>query len=158
MKREIKTISAKVDMTPDKVVFNPIESCPSFSDIPKKFDISEPSICSEETKVSTPNSHETQSQSPNAFKSFSTSFSEENPIKQELVSKLNELKVSKVKDKAQTKSYHDDDLKIFVGGLPLELTNSEFKNYFSKFGQLSDCVIIRQKGNGRSRGFGFVTY
>jgi len=35
--------------------------------------------------------------------------------------------------------------KIFVGGLPHNLAECEFRAYFSKFGELEDCVILKDK-------------
>ena len=48
--------------------------------------------------------------------------------------------------------------KIFVGGLPHNLSLSEFKSYFQQFGLLEDCVILKDKRTQKPRGFGFVTY
>ena len=48
--------------------------------------------------------------------------------------------------------------KIFVGGLPHNLTQPEFKAYFEQFGPLDDCVILLDKRTQKPRGFGFVTY
>jgi len=46
--------------------------------------------------------------------------------------------------------------KLFVGGTG-ELSDEEFKQYFEKFGDIQDGVIVR-KQDGTSRGFGFVTF
>jgi hypothetical protein len=48
--------------------------------------------------------------------------------------------------------------KIFVGGLPHNLQDEEFKDFFIKFGEIEDCAILRDKRTGKPRGFGFVTY
>lgn len=45
-----------------------------------------------------------------------------------------------------------------MGGLPHNLTEEEFKSYFECFGKITDVVIISDKENQRSRGFGFVTF
>jgi len=47
-------------------------------------------------------------------------------------------------------------LKLFIGGLDYGTTDSELEEYFSKYGELTDHVVM--KVGGRSRGFGFVTY
>jgi len=47
--------------------------------------------------------------------------------------------------------------KIFAGGLNRDTADDKFKEYFSKFGEIADCVIIKDN-NGTSRGFGFITY
>ncbi len=48
--------------------------------------------------------------------------------------------------------------KIFVGGLSADVTNEEFRDYFYKFGELEDCIVMRDKESGRPRGFGFITF
>lgn len=48
--------------------------------------------------------------------------------------------------------------KIFVGGLASETTREEFEQYFQKYGNVTDAVIMTDKSTGRSRGFGFVTF
>ncbi|KAL3734967.1 hypothetical protein ACJRO7_024172 [Eucalyptus globulus] len=47
--------------------------------------------------------------------------------------------------------------KIFVGGLPTSLTEDEFKNFFERFGETTDVVIMLDL-HRRPRGFGFVTF
>lgn len=47
--------------------------------------------------------------------------------------------------------------KLFVGGLSKETTKEEVKEYFSKFGEITD-VIVNQTPQGFSKGFGFVTF
>lgn len=46
--------------------------------------------------------------------------------------------------------------KYFIGGLARETTSDSLKAYFELFGELSDAVVMSK--DGRSRGFGFVTY
>lgn len=48
--------------------------------------------------------------------------------------------------------------KIFVGGIPPSVTQSDLQKHFNKFGDVSDCVIMQDKVTGKSRGFGFVTF
>ncbi|KAJ8535850.1 hypothetical protein K7X08_034251 [Anisodus acutangulus] len=48
--------------------------------------------------------------------------------------------------------------KIFVGGLPLSLTEDELKQYFSSYGYVLEQQIMLDRETGRSRGFGFVTF
>ncbi|KAF9601479.1 hypothetical protein IFM89_020246 [Coptis chinensis] len=47
--------------------------------------------------------------------------------------------------------------KIFVGGLSAKVTDDDFKNYFEKFGNITDVVVI-DDSTGRRRGFGFITF
>ena len=48
--------------------------------------------------------------------------------------------------------------KIFVRGLNRQTTEESLKEYFSAWGNIVDCVIIRKDKNGPSRGFGYVTF
>uniref|UniRef100_A0A5B7BKL7 RRM domain-containing protein n=1 Tax=Davidia involucrata TaxID=16924 RepID=A0A5B7BKL7_DAVIN len=48
--------------------------------------------------------------------------------------------------------------KIFVGGLSASLTEEEFKNYFEKFGRITDVVVMHDNVTKRPRGFGFITF
>ncbi|KAK4275367.1 hypothetical protein QN277_018461 [Acacia crassicarpa] len=48
--------------------------------------------------------------------------------------------------------------KIFVGGLPSSITESEFKKYFDQFGTINDVVVMYDHNTQRPRGFGFITY
>jgi len=48
--------------------------------------------------------------------------------------------------------------KLFIGGLNYSTTDEALNEYFSKFGELVDCVVMKFRDTKRSRGFGFVTY
>jgi RNA recognition motif-containing protein len=48
-------------------------------------------------------------------------------------------------------------LKLFIGGLSWDTPDETFVKYFSTFGKLTDSVVMRHP-DGKSRGFGFVTY
>ena len=48
--------------------------------------------------------------------------------------------------------------KLFVGGLNYSTTDETLKEYFSQYGELTDCVVMKFRDTKRSRGFGFVTY
>lgn len=48
--------------------------------------------------------------------------------------------------------------KIFIGGLPLDLDETELKRVFSHYGIIIDLVIIQDKCTRQSRGFGFVEF
>lgn len=53
---------------------------------------------------------------------------------------------------------YDERGKIFVGGLSWETTHENLMQYFSRFGEVVDCVVMKNSETGRSRGFGFVTF
>ncbi|XP_061647657.1 heterogeneous nuclear ribonucleoprotein A3 isoform X1 [Phyllopteryx taeniolatus] len=48
--------------------------------------------------------------------------------------------------------------KLFIGGLSFETTEESLRAHFEQWGSLTDCVVMRDPGSKRSRGFGFVTY
>lgn len=47
-------------------------------------------------------------------------------------------------------------MNIFVGSLPFKLDESELREYFEEYGEVSSAKIIIDKLSGRSKGFGFV--
>lgn len=47
--------------------------------------------------------------------------------------------------------------KVFVGGLPHKTTTQQLREHFSQFGVIVDAVVLRWP-DGRSRGFGYVTF
>ncbi|KAI8813519.1 hypothetical protein BJ742DRAFT_788558 [Cladochytrium replicatum] len=50
------------------------------------------------------------------------------------------------------------EAKVFVGNLSWNTTDESLRQHFSQFGDISDCVVLRDRETGRSRGFGFVTF
>ncbi|PKU71323.1 Heterogeneous nuclear ribonucleoprotein 1 [Dendrobium catenatum] len=48
--------------------------------------------------------------------------------------------------------------KIFVGGLPSNITEADFKKYFERFGAITDAVVMYDHDTQRPRGFGFITF
>mmetsp|Transcript_21485 Transcript_21485/g.56024 ORF Transcript_21485/g.56024 Transcript_21485/m.56024 type:complete len:409 (+) Transcript_21485:138-1364(+) len=47
--------------------------------------------------------------------------------------------------------------KIFIGGLSSDTTTEDLRLHFARFGALADAVVL-QWADGRSRGFGYVTF
>lgn len=66
--------------------------------------------------------------------------------------------------------------KMFIGGLNWETTDRMYlswrmvdissnehpteslRDYFSQFGEVQECTVMRDSATGRSRGFGFLTF
>ena len=61
-------------------------------------------------------------------------------------------------NKAGSGSNSETHRKLFIGGLNYSTTDDALKEYFSKYGELVDCVVMKFRDTKRSRGFGFVTY
>mmetsp|Transcript_21874 Transcript_21874/g.34281 ORF Transcript_21874/g.34281 Transcript_21874/m.34281 type:complete len:80 (+) Transcript_21874:158-397(+) len=53
---------------------------------------------------------------------------------------------------------HPSAGKVFIGGLASETVESDLKDYFGAYGELTDVVVMRDKMSGKGRGFGFVTF
>lgn len=60
--------------------------------------------------------------------------------------------------RVKTEIDSDDKGKLFVGGLSWETTQENLQRYFSRYGDVIDCVVMKNSESGRSRGFGFVTF
>jgi hypothetical protein len=56
----------------------------------------------------------------------------------------------------QVSANKQPDSKIFVGGLPYTTTAERLSEYFAKFGEIEEAVVIMDRATGRSRGYGFV--
>ncbi|CAI5799047.1 cold-inducible RNA-binding protein isoform X1 [Podarcis lilfordi] len=51
-----------------------------------------------------------------------------------------------------------DEGKLFVGGLSFDTNEQSLEQVFSKYGQITDVVVVKDRETQRSRGFGFVTF
>ena len=49
-------------------------------------------------------------------------------------------------------------MKLYVGNLPWSIDDKKLKEVFSKFGEVTEAVVIKDKFSKRSKGFGFVTF
>ncbi|XP_023633944.1 RNA-binding protein Musashi homolog 2 isoform X2 [Capsella rubella] len=45
-----------------------------------------------------------------------------------------------------------------VLGIPWDIDSEGLKDYMSKFGDVEDCIVMKDRSTGRSRGFGYVTF
>ncbi|XP_023007076.1 RNA-binding protein Musashi homolog 2-like isoform X2 [Cucurbita maxima] len=50
------------------------------------------------------------------------------------------------------------DRKLVVLGIPWDIDTEGLRDYMSKFGELEDCIVMKERSTGRSRGFGYVTF
>ncbi|XP_065862519.1 heterogeneous nuclear ribonucleoprotein 1 isoform X1 [Euphorbia lathyris] len=48
--------------------------------------------------------------------------------------------------------------KLFIGGISWDTDEERLKEYFSKYGEVVEAVIMRDRTTGRARGFGFVVF
>jgi RNA recognition motif-containing protein len=44
-----------------------------------------------------------------------------------------------------------------VGALEQSITQEELKDFFSQYGDVRECVIMKNMVTNQSRGFGFIT-
>uniref|UniRef100_A0A673BY75 Musashi RNA-binding protein 2b n=1 Tax=Sphaeramia orbicularis TaxID=375764 RepID=A0A673BY75_9TELE len=51
-----------------------------------------------------------------------------------------------------------DPGKMFVGGLSWQTSPDNLRDYFNKFGEIRECMVMRDPTTKRSRGFGFITF
>jgi len=80
------------------------------------------------------------------------------------LTKNDETNNTTVESTNQVEEVEEDDTdagpakKIFVGGIPKVLSDSDFEDHFKSYGSVSDIVLMRYPGNSQNRGFGFVQY
>ena len=48
--------------------------------------------------------------------------------------------------------------KLFVGGIPWDASEDALREYFGKYGDVTEAVIMRERLTGNARGFGFVSF
>ncbi|XP_053202341.1 heterogeneous nuclear ribonucleoprotein 87F-like isoform X2 [Panonychus citri] len=48
--------------------------------------------------------------------------------------------------------------KLFIGGLDYKTTEDTLRAHFAQWGEIVDCVVMRDPQTKRSRGFGFITF
>lgn len=47
-------------------------------------------------------------------------------------------------------------MKLFIGSLPYDITESELMDLFTKFGEVVNLNLVKDQFTGHSRGFAFV--
>ena len=48
--------------------------------------------------------------------------------------------------------------KLYIGGLPWDITSDELREVFEEFGEISEAKVVVDRYTRRCRGFGFVTF
>ena len=48
--------------------------------------------------------------------------------------------------------------KVYIGGLPWDITSDELREVFEEFGEIIESKVVKDRYTGRSRGFGFITF
>ena len=48
--------------------------------------------------------------------------------------------------------------KLFIGGLTYNTTDENLREFYGSWGEIVDCIVMRDPNTKRSRGFGFVTF
>ncbi|KAL3089523.1 hypothetical protein niasHS_006907 [Heterodera schachtii] len=48
--------------------------------------------------------------------------------------------------------------KMFIGGLSWQTSAEGLRDYFCKFGEVNECMVMRDPTTKRARGFGFITF
>ncbi|KAM7250199.1 hypothetical protein ACFE04_022082 [Oxalis oulophora] len=82
---------------------------------------------------------------------------------------VNYAKPKTANDKEEQSEGDDDDdnknfvgelnpKKIFLGGLPLGISEEEIKDFFKIFGEITEVVVMKDRESKKSRGFGFITF
>ncbi|GFU09252.1 RNA-binding protein EEED8.10 [Nephila pilipes] len=93
-------------------------------------------------QLSSPDDDEIDEEAPRAF----------SPARPSLQSRLERLE--------QEKDLPANNLqrRIFVGGIPDRVSKKELKDFFSKYGKVTDCLIVQDHIKRKSRGYGFVIF
>ncbi|KAJ0980109.1 hypothetical protein J5N97_008364 [Dioscorea zingiberensis] len=56
------------------------------------------------------------------------------------------------------KRMESDNGKLFIGGISWDTNEDRIRDYFSRFGEVVEAVIMKDRTTGRARGFGFIVF
>ena len=48
--------------------------------------------------------------------------------------------------------------KIYIGNLPFNMNEDEYRDVFSKYGEIEDVFLVKDRATRRLKGFGFITF
>mmetsp|Transcript_27050 Transcript_27050/g.45065 ORF Transcript_27050/g.45065 Transcript_27050/m.45065 type:complete len:237 (+) Transcript_27050:110-820(+) len=76
------------------------------------------------------------------------------------IHRINELELEKglVGTSASWHAKYAESAWVYVGNLPINLTEGDVLCILSQFGEIEDINLVRDEDNGKSRGFAFVKY
>jgi len=63
---------------------------------------------------------------------------------------------SSIKGQGIKRKENEDNLKIYVGNLPYQVTEEELRQEFGSFGEVTSVSIVKDRYSGSPKGFGFV--
>ncbi|KAM3178466.1 hypothetical protein ACTXT7_002486 [Hymenolepis weldensis] len=76
----------------------------------------------------------------------------------EVDGKVVEAKRAMPREDSHSAESHMTVKKLYIGGLKMDITSEDLREYFSKFGTIVDCEVVKSRETNISRGFGFVTF
>lgn len=79
-------------------------------------------------------------------------------LKHDLDSSQIDVKPALDKHEAKQKELAERSRKIFVGGLPKNFRDEQLEEYFSQFGEVHKCYVVKDPKTAKTRGFGFVIF
>ncbi|CAI4763638.1 BFH_collapsed_G0048500.mRNA.1.CDS.1 [Saccharomyces cerevisiae] len=66
--------------------------------------------------------------------------------------------VTQTKEERSKADLSKESCKMFIGGLNWDTTEANLREYFGKYGTVTDLKIMKDPATGRSRGFGFLSF
>lgn len=80
-------------------------------------------------------------------------------VEQEHIPDITEIEApTNITDTVKADLKNKDVGKLFIGGLNWETNEDRLKQYFSKYGEVTEMNVMRDNNTGKSRGFAFLTF
>ncbi|CAG2057934.1 unnamed protein product [Timema podura] len=81
------------------------------------------------------------------------------PISYSLASTLHKIDPKPCNPRSLQKPKRSNSFpKVFLGGLPSNVTETDLRTYFTRFGKVMEVVIMYDQEKKKSRGFGFLSF